>query len=93
VATDLSVKHGEGDGARLGIDQLTVTPDPVRIATEGALWGAISPVSYESVRGWDIRLGRQFSPLSSGVARSPGINGIWTECSPGSEASCIISVA
>jgi hypothetical protein len=27
--------------ARLGIDQLTVTPDPVRIATEGALWGAI----------------------------------------------------
>ncbi|OYZ99394.1 MAG: hypothetical protein B7X99_08205, partial [Rhizobiales bacterium 17-65-6] len=25
----------------LGIDQLGVTPDPVRIATEGALWGAI----------------------------------------------------
>jgi Transposase IS66 family len=26
---------------RLGITALTVTPDPVRIATEGALWGAI----------------------------------------------------
>ena len=26
---------------RLGISALTVTPDPVRIATEGALWGAI----------------------------------------------------
>jgi hypothetical protein len=26
--------------ARLGIDQLAVTPDPVRIASEGALWGA-----------------------------------------------------
>src|SRR3954466_4729268 len=26
---------------RLGIAGLTVTPDPVRIATEGALWGAI----------------------------------------------------
>ena len=26
---------------RLGISDLTVTPDPVRIATEGALWGAI----------------------------------------------------
>jgi hypothetical protein len=28
--------------ARLGIDQLAVTPGPVRIATEGALWGAIN---------------------------------------------------
>ena len=27
--------------ARLGIDQLAVTPDPVRVATEGALWGAV----------------------------------------------------
>ncbi len=27
--------------ARLGLDTLEVTPDPVRIATEGALWGAI----------------------------------------------------
>jgi len=27
--------------ARLGIDQLAVTPDPVQIATEGALWGAV----------------------------------------------------
>ena len=27
--------------ADLGIDRLAVTPDPVRIATEGALWGAI----------------------------------------------------
>jgi Transposase IS66 family len=27
--------------AALGIDQLAVTPDPVRIATEGALWGTI----------------------------------------------------
>jgi len=27
--------------ARLGIDHLAVTPDPVRVATEGALWGAI----------------------------------------------------
>jgi transposase IS66 family protein len=27
--------------AALGIDQLQVTPDPVLIATEGALWGAI----------------------------------------------------
>jgi hypothetical protein len=27
--------------AALGIDRLAVTPDPVRIATEGALWGAI----------------------------------------------------
>src|SRR5829696_4545968 len=26
---------------RLGIAALTITPDPVRIATEGALWGAI----------------------------------------------------
>jgi transposase IS66 family protein len=26
---------------RLGLPQLTVSPDPVRIATEGALWGAI----------------------------------------------------
>ncbi len=27
--------------ARLGIDTLAVTPDPVRVATEGALWGAV----------------------------------------------------
>ena len=27
--------------ARLGIDQLAVTPDPVQIASEGALWGAV----------------------------------------------------
>jgi hypothetical protein len=27
--------------APLGIDRLAVTPDPVRVATEGALWGAI----------------------------------------------------
>ena len=27
--------------ALLGIGRLAVTPDPVRIATEGALWGAI----------------------------------------------------
>ena len=27
--------------ARLGIDQLAVTPDPVQVASEGALWGAI----------------------------------------------------
>ena len=27
--------------ARLGIDQLAVTPDPVQIASQGALWGAI----------------------------------------------------
>jgi len=27
--------------ARLGLDTLEVTPDPVRVATEGALWGAI----------------------------------------------------
>ncbi len=27
--------------ARLGIDTLAITPDPVQIATEGALWGAI----------------------------------------------------
>lgn len=25
----------------LGLDQLTITPDPVKVATEGALWGAI----------------------------------------------------
>src|SRR3712207_9468010 len=27
--------------AALGLDRLAVAPDPVRIATEGALWGAI----------------------------------------------------
>ena len=27
--------------ARLGIDQLAVTPDPVQVATESALWGAV----------------------------------------------------
>ena len=27
--------------ARLGVDTLAVTPDPVQVATEGALWGAI----------------------------------------------------
>jgi len=27
--------------ARLGLDTLEVTPDPVRVATEGALWGAV----------------------------------------------------
>ncbi len=27
--------------ARPGIDQLAVTPDPVQVATEGALWGAV----------------------------------------------------
>src|SRR4249919_381252 len=27
---------------RLGIVDLTVTPDPVRVATEGALWGAVN---------------------------------------------------
>ncbi len=27
--------------ARLGIDTLAITPDPVQIATEGALWGAV----------------------------------------------------
>ena len=37
---------GDGDAwqahlAALGIDRLEVTPDPVRIATEGAMWGAI----------------------------------------------------
>src|SRR5215213_3411222 len=30
-----------GHLARLGLGELTVSPDPVRIATEGALWGAI----------------------------------------------------
>jgi hypothetical protein len=30
-----------GHLARLGLSELTVSPDPVRIATEGALWGAI----------------------------------------------------
>jgi len=29
--------------AALGLDRRAVTPDPVRIATEGALWGAIKP--------------------------------------------------
>jgi hypothetical protein len=28
---------------RLGITGLTVTPDPVRIATEGAVWGSVPP--------------------------------------------------
>ena len=28
---------------RLGIAALQVTPDPVRIATEGALWGSRQP--------------------------------------------------
>ncbi len=27
--------------ARLGIDTLAITPDPVQVATEGALWGAV----------------------------------------------------
>jgi uncharacterized small protein (DUF1192 family) len=27
--------------ARLGIDTLAITPDPVRVASEGALWGAV----------------------------------------------------
>ena len=27
--------------ARLGIDALAITPDPVRVASEGALWGAV----------------------------------------------------
>ena len=27
--------------ARLGIDRLAVSPDPVQVATEGALWGAV----------------------------------------------------
>jgi hypothetical protein len=27
---------------RLGIADLAVTPDPVRVATEGALWGAVN---------------------------------------------------
>jgi hypothetical protein len=40
-------RHFEDEGAwmrhleRLGITALKVTPDPVRIATEGALWGSI----------------------------------------------------
>ena len=34
---------------RLGITKLTVTPDPVQIATEGALWGSIQ--SHEFLRG------------------------------------------
>src|SRR3954462_13211623 len=33
--------NGPAHLVRLGIAALTVTPDPVRIATEGALWGAI----------------------------------------------------
>ena len=33
---------------RLGITELNVTPDPVRIATEGALWGSVQ--SHEFVR-------------------------------------------
>jgi hypothetical protein len=33
---------------RLGITELTVTPDPVQIATEGALWGSIH--SHEFLR-------------------------------------------
>jgi hypothetical protein len=42
-----SERHFEDAGAwmrhleRLGITALTVTPDPVRIATEGAVWGSI----------------------------------------------------
>jgi hypothetical protein len=31
----------KGHLERLGLGELTVSPDPVRIATEGALWGAI----------------------------------------------------
>src|SRR5262249_43224480 len=33
---------------RLGITALTITPDPVEIATEGALWGSIQ--SHEFLR-------------------------------------------
>jgi hypothetical protein len=33
---------------RLGITKLTVTPDPVQIATEGALWGSVQ--SHEFLR-------------------------------------------
>jgi Transposase IS66 family len=35
--------------ARLGITALSVTPDPVQIATEGALWGSIQ--SHDFLRG------------------------------------------
>src|SRR5215831_17570779 len=34
---------------RLGITALTVAPDPVQIATEGALWGSVQ--SHEFLRG------------------------------------------
>src|SRR3954463_13877111 len=34
---------------RLGITDLEVNPDPVRIATEGALWGAIKGLLPDTV--------------------------------------------
>jgi hypothetical protein len=34
--------------ASLGIDRLAVTPDPVRIATEGALWGPSAAIAQRS---------------------------------------------
>jgi hypothetical protein len=40
---DTSARHARKEGVttQLGIDQLKVTPDPVLIASEGVLWGAI----------------------------------------------------
>jgi hypothetical protein len=37
-------------------------------------------VSYESIRDWGIRFGRQVAKTSSGGARSPATNGIWMKC-------------
>jgi len=40
--------------ARLGIGTLAITPDPVQVATEGALWGAIC---HHGLLGTDAALG------------------------------------
>ena len=47
-------------------------------------------VSYESIRDWAIRFGRQFAATLKRRRPNLGINSIWTRCLSGSGASRII---
>ena len=54
---------------QLGLTGLQVTPDPVRVATEGALWGAVSAHGFLCVSGR-----ARFSRTLRGGERPPETN-------------------
>src|SRR3954466_6108542 len=61
---------------RLGITALTVTPDPARLATEGALWGGFVVPSRRWRRRADHRVAEPLTSLGQGLGVPPrGLRG------------------